>query len=145
MSQTMFAVIHGMGFMVTAIYDGNCVICKQSRKLVMALDWLKRVEFLDLNDWEKVNARYPELDWNAAFGQIHTMTEDGKMHGGFYGMRRLLRELPLGFPVWLLLHVPGVTQLGEAFYKFVARNRYRINKLVGAPVCENGACRIHAG
>ena len=82
---------------------------------------------------------------NAAFGQIHTMTEDGKMHGGFYGMRRLLRELPLGFPVWLLLHVPGVTQLGEAIYKFVARNRYRINKMVGAPICENSACRIHAG
>ena len=74
---------------------------------------------------------------------MHTMTSDGQMLGGFKGVRRLLRELPLGFPLWLLLHVPGVDWLGDQVYKVLARNRYRINKLVGAEVCENGACQLH--
>jgi predicted DCC family thiol-disulfide oxidoreductase YuxK len=129
--------------MVTAIYDANCVICRQSKRIVNALDWLHRVEFLDLQNWEVVNARYPALDWNAAFGQMHTMTPDGQMIGGFKGVRALLRQLPLGFPIWLLLHIPGIDWIGEQVYKFIARNRYTINKLVGAPVCENGACRLH--
>ena len=34
--------------MVTAIYDGNCVLCRQSKRIINALDWLQRVEFLDL-------------------------------------------------------------------------------------------------
>lgn len=129
--------------MVTAIYDGNCVICRQSKRIINALDWLRRVEFLDLHRWEVVNQRYPELDWNAAFGQMHTMTEDGQMIGGFKGARRLLRELPLGFPIWLVLRIPGIDWIGEQVYKFIAHHRYAINKLVGAPVCENGACRLH--
>lgn len=129
--------------MVTAIYDGNCVLCRQSKRIINALDWLQRVEFLDLQKWETVHQRYPDLDWNAAFGQMHTMTSDGQMLGGFKGVRRLLRELPLGFPIWLLLHVPGVDWLGDQVYKVIARNRYRINKLVGAEVCENGACQLH--
>ena len=130
--------------MVTAIYDGNCVICRQSRRIISVFDWLHRVEWLDLQNWEPVNQRYPELDWNAAMGQMHTMTADGQMIGGFKGVRRILRELPLGFPVWLVLHIPGINWIGEQVYKFVARNRYAINKMVGAPVCENGACRIHS-
>mgnify|MGYP001237831812 CR=1 FL=1 len=129
--------------MVTAIYDGNCVLCRQSKRMINALDWLRRVEFLDLQKWETVHQRYPDLDWNAAFGQMHTMTANEQMLGGFQGVRRLLRELPLGWPFWLLLHIPGINWLGDQVYQLIARNRYRINQLVGAEVCENGACRIH--
>jgi predicted DCC family thiol-disulfide oxidoreductase YuxK len=130
--------------MVTAIYDGYCVICQQSKRVVGALDWLHRVEFLNIHDWQMVEARYPALDYAAALGQMHVVGEDGRLLGGFEGVRRLLRELPLGFPVWLLFHLPGMDWLGVRFYQFIARNRYRINQMVGAKVCENGACKVHS-
>jgi predicted DCC family thiol-disulfide oxidoreductase YuxK len=129
--------------MTTAVYDGFCVICQQSRKIVQALDWGHRVEFLNLHDWDTVHARYPQLDYEAAMGQMHVITPDGQLIGGFEGVRRLLRDLPLGYPVWLLLHLPGMNWLGNRVYRLIARNRYRINKLLGAPVCENGVCKIH--
>jgi predicted DCC family thiol-disulfide oxidoreductase YuxK len=127
----------------TAIYDGYCVICNQTRRMVMAFDWLHRVEFLNIHDWSQVEARYPNLDFEAAMGQMHVVTLDGQLLGGFEGVRRLLRDLPLGFPVWLLLHLPGMNWLGNKVYRFIARNRYRINKFFGVEICEDGTCKIH--
>ena len=130
--------------MTTAIYDGYCVICQQTRRTVKALDWLHRVEFLDLNDWEVVKAHYPSLEWDDVQGQIHVVQADGSILGGFWGTRRLLRELPLGIPLWLLLHLPGMNWLGPKIYRFIARHRYAINRFFGVelPQCENGACKI---
>ena len=129
--------------MVTAIYDGYCVICNQTRRTVMALDWLHRVEFLNIHDWNEVNARYPTLDYDTAMGQMHLVTPAGDLMGGFPAVRRLLRELPLGYPLWLLLHLPGMNWLGNRVYRFIARHRYRINRLFGMPVCEDGTCKVH--
>jgi predicted DCC family thiol-disulfide oxidoreductase YuxK len=129
--------------MTTAIYDGYCVLCKQTKRMVMALDWLHRVEFLDLHNWNVVEARYPQLDFDAAMGEIHVVTPDGQLIGGFDAMRRMLRDLPLGFPVWLVLHLPGMNWLGPKLYRLVARNRYRINKWFGVELCDNGTCKVH--
>jgi predicted DCC family thiol-disulfide oxidoreductase YuxK len=111
--------------------------------MVMALDWLRRVEFLDVHQWHVVEARYPTLDFETAMGQIHVVTSDGRMLGGFAGMRRLLRDLPLTVPLWLLLHLPGMDYVGNRVYRFVARHRYRINKFFGVDICEDGTCRVH--
>jgi predicted DCC family thiol-disulfide oxidoreductase YuxK len=127
----------------TVIYDGYCVLCQQSRKIVQTLDWLKRVEFLDLHNWDEVSNRYPALDYETAMGQMQVVEPNGTMHSGFDGVRRLLRELPLTFPIWLLLQIPGMKWVGDRVYRFIARNRYRINKAFGAPVCENGVCKLH--
>lgn len=129
--------------MTTAIYDGYCVLCKQTKRVITTLDWLHRVEFLDLHNWDVVEARYPQLDYEAAMGQMHVVTPDGQLIGGFEGVRRLLRDLPLGFPFWLVLHLPGMNWLGNKVYRFIARNRYRINKFFGVEVCENGVCKVH--
>jgi predicted DCC family thiol-disulfide oxidoreductase YuxK len=130
--------------MTTAIYDGYCVLCKQSKRIVQALDWFKRVEFLDLHNWSEVERRYPNLDFETAMGQMHVVDKQGNLIGGFHGVRRLLRDLPLGWPIWAILHIPGVDWLGVQVYRLIARNRYRINKFFGAAVCENGACKVHA-
>ena len=45
--------------MITAIFDGYCVICQSTRKTIKALDWMNRVEFLDLHDAETIMKRYP--------------------------------------------------------------------------------------
>jgi predicted DCC family thiol-disulfide oxidoreductase YuxK len=129
--------------MTTAIFDGNCVLCQQTRRIVLALDWLNRVEFIDVQQWDKVYARYPQVDYNEAMGAMHVMTQDGQMLAGFLGVRRLLRELPLGYPIWLALHLPGMGWLGNHVYRFIAKHRYQINKWFGAPVCDNGVCKVH--
>lgn len=129
--------------MTTAIYDENCVLCRQSKRIVTALDWFKRVEWLDANDWERVHERYSQLDFDTAMGQMHVDEGDGKLLGGYFAVRRLLRDLPLGFPLWLILHIPGMSFVGQVLYRFIARNRYKINRMVGAPVCDATSCKVH--
>lgn len=130
---------------ITAVFDGRCVICNQTRRIVSALDWRRRVEFLDLHRRDEVAARFPTLDDAAVMGQIHVIdSTNGKVYAGFAGTRRMLRELPLTVPLALLLELPGLSWIGERVYRWIARHRYRINKLLGVDVCEDGACQIHA-
>jgi hypothetical protein len=57
-------------------------------------------------------------------------------------MRRVLRDLPVGYPLYLILRLPGMNWLGPKLYRFVARNRYRINKFFGVEICDGHACKI---
>lgn len=127
---------------VTAVFDGECIICQTTERAVRALDWRGRVVFVDLHQAGVLTARFPWLEPDQAMGQIHVVDERGTVYAGFMGTRRLLRELPLGYPLWLLLHLPGMTWLGARIYRFIARRRYAINRLVGRPVCENDTCRL---
>jgi predicted DCC family thiol-disulfide oxidoreductase YuxK len=127
---------------VTAVFDGQCVICEATERVVRALDWRRRVAFLDLHQTGVVEVRFPWLDPQAAMGQIHVVDERGVVYAGFTGTRRLLRELPLGYPLWLLLHLPGMTWLGQRIYLFVASRRYVINRLVGRDICESDVCGL---
>ncbi len=134
-------VVDRLSGVLTAIYDGNCVLCNQTRRTVRLLDWVGRVEWLDLHRREEVEQRFPMLDYAQTMGEIHVVTRSGQVYNGFAGTRRMLRELPLGLPVWLLLHLPGMNWLGPRLYGVIARNRYRINKAFGVD-CGEGVCKI---
>ncbi|MCY3833677.1 MAG: DUF393 domain-containing protein [Chloroflexi bacterium] len=128
--------------MLRALYDGNCVICKSTCENLRALDWLKRIDFVDLHDQADDSERYSILNRESLMREIHVLDSAGVVFAGFAGTRRMLKELPLGFPLWLLLHLPGMNALGKRAYRFIARRRYRINKLLGrrAPDCAAGSC-----
>jgi predicted DCC family thiol-disulfide oxidoreductase YuxK len=132
-----------------AIYDGNCVICNATRRVVNAIDWFHRIEFLDLHNYAEVTQRFPQIDLVEAMGQVHVVADTGKVYSGFQGMRRMLREVPLGIPLWALLHLPVIGNwLGPQIYRFIAKNRYAINRLFGVDLdqgggdCDDGYCKI---
>src|SRR5262245_12259989 len=85
-----------------AIFDGRCVICNTTRRIIQLLDWFHRVEFLDLHDRTQVEQRYPWLNMDEAMGQIHVIADGGQVYPGFAGTRRMLRAVPLGLPLWAL-------------------------------------------
>lgn len=128
----------------TTVYDGHCVICNSTRRAVTALDWLNRVEFLDLHNRPEVERRYPWLDYEKAMGEIHVVDGENAVYAGYFGVRRLARDLPLGLPVWAVLHLPGMDWVGQRVYAWVARNRYSINRAFGVELdeCEDGVCKI---
>jgi len=133
---------------VVALYDGHCVICNTSRRMIGALDRAGRVEWLDLHQREAVVARYPDYDHAAMMGEIHVVA-DGRLYRGFKGTRRLFRAVPLWWPLYALLRLPIIGDwLGPQIYKFIARHRYTINRWAGAPVtepetdCDDGVCKV---
>ena len=137
---------------LTAVYDGQCVICNTTRRIVKALDWLNRVEFLDLHRRDVMETRFPMLEYERSMGEIHVIDEDGRVFAGFEGTRRMLRALPLGLPLYAVLRLPLVgSWLGPRLYRFIARHRYKINRLLGVELaqvaqedacCEDGVCKL---
>ena len=130
--------------MLTALYDGHCLICQSTCITMRKFDWLGHIEFVDLHKSASWRARFPDLVHERLMGECHVLDEAGDIYPGFHGIRRMLRELPLGFPLWLLLQAPGMTSLGKRIYRFVARNRYGVNKLLGNNLhdCADGNCGI---
>ncbi len=127
--------------MPRALFDGHCFICRSSRSIIQSLDWMNRVEFLDLHDPETL-AHCPELDDARLMGEIHVLAGGGR-HVGYDGIRRLLKEVPLGMPIWLLLGLPGMDRIGRRVYRFIARRRYPISRLVGGmPSCADDGCKM---
>lgn len=135
--------------MLTAIYDGHCVICQTTKGIIGRLDWFQQVQFLDLHQPETLNRRFPMIDRAAAMGQIHVIDEQGRLFAGFAGTRRLLRAVPLGWPFYAIFRLPIVGNwIGPKVYRFIAKHRYQINRLFGVnlgemdDVCERDVCRL---
>jgi len=130
--------------MLTALYDGNCLVCRSTCEALRALDWLKRIHFVDLHDGGDFRRRHPELTRERLMSESHVIDAAGELYAGFAGTRRMLKELPLGFPLWLLLQLPGADAIGKRLYRYIARRRYRINALLGSelPECAEGGCRM---
>ena len=128
--------------MLTALYDGQCLVCQSTCDTMRALDWLKRIEFVDLHAGDFADRGYGGLSRERLMSEIHVFDEAGRLYVGFAGTRRMLREAPLGFPLWLLLQLPGADWIGRRLYRFIARRRYRINALLGKdiPDCADGSC-----
>ncbi|MCY4020721.1 MAG: DUF393 domain-containing protein [Chloroflexi bacterium] len=128
--------------MLTALYDGRCIICQSTRGTISALDRRHRVRFIDLHDRDAWQSQFPQLNDADLLGAIHVVDERGAVFAGIDATRRMLRELPLGLPIWLLLQAPGADKLGAALYSSIARRRYRINRLFGKPIpdCDDGNC-----
>jgi len=126
--------------MLVTVYDGRCVICNTTRRLVTRLDWLKRVEFLDLHQREQVSARFPSFDFERGMGEVHVY-EGARVYRGFYGTRRMMRAVPLLWPVYVLVRLPIVGGvIGVRLYQFIARNRYAINRLMGVDLTPEDDC-----
>lgn len=129
--------------MLTALYDGNCLICQSTCASLRALDWLERVDFVDLHDHASWRSHGLAFDQERLMGEIHVLDAEGRLYAGFPGIRRLLRELPLGLPIWLLLRLPGMDRLGQRIYRAIALRRYRVNALLGKnlPDCGSDKCK----
>ena len=124
------------------IYDGQCAICQGSVGWVRRLDWRHRFELLDAHD-PSVARRFPELAPAALMSAIHLITPEGTILTGYDAVRYQVRFLPL--LAWLtpILRLPIMDRWGPRLYGLVARNRYRLNRLLGRPVaCEAGTCHV---
>jgi predicted DCC family thiol-disulfide oxidoreductase YuxK len=139
--------------MLTAIFDGNCVICNTTRRIVSVLDWFNRVEFVDLHNTDLMAERFPNISETEAMGQIHVVDDhDMTVFAGFQATRRMTRAVPALVPLYLILRLPVIGNwVGPRVYRFIAKHRYAINRLLGVDLeqqqteeaaCEGNICKI---
>ncbi|MFB1051416.1 thiol-disulfide oxidoreductase DCC family protein [Paraliobacillus sp. JSM ZJ581] len=120
------------------LYDQNCYLCKQSKKIIKWIDWFRVFKWESLQDYQK-RVNLAEKDKKALEGEIHVKRPDGKLLKGFYAVRYILLRCVLTSWLGLLAYLPYTDRIGNPLYRFIARNRYRFFK----NKCKKGTCRIH--
>jgi len=126
---------------VVMLYDGFCVLCQQTQKIVRLLDWFNRVERIDAQNTTLVYGRFPELQDEDILGEIFVQSRDGSWLVGFFGMREIAKQFPVGWLLLPILYFPGMNRIGPNIYRWIAKRRYNINKLLGND-CVDGVCKI---
>jgi predicted DCC family thiol-disulfide oxidoreductase YuxK len=108
---------------VHLVYDGSCLFCMRSLRVVRALDLRHVLQFHDANERSLVIERFPELATVDLDAAMYAVDERGRVYAGFYAFRRVAWQMP---PAWWLLpilYLPGVGAVGAWAYGLIAENR----------------------
>ncbi len=119
------------------LYDGDCPMCTFQMRLIERLDWLDKVDMIAIQD-ERAEQIAPTVTRADLLEAIHCVTPTGELHRGARAFRFLGFRIPLLVPIGVILWIPGVIQLAEVVYRFVAKRRLFFSKFFG---CKT-ACAI---
>jgi predicted DCC family thiol-disulfide oxidoreductase YuxK len=122
------------------LYDGECRFCIAGSTRLAAMARPGLIERVDLRD-RAAMARHPSIPRDVDLSAIRLVTPDGRMSSGAEAIARALGTRPAWKLVTWLYWVPGIRQLTDAAYGWVARNRFRIMGRA-APICESGSCAL---
>jgi predicted DCC family thiol-disulfide oxidoreductase YuxK len=126
---------------LTLLYDGDCSFCQRSARRAAA--WSASIEPLPLQN-PTVATRFPHVSLQAALESMHVIREDGLTAKGARAWRLLAARGPWFLRLAAMTFViPGVPQVAELVYGWIARNRVRRGTMHRE--CASGACRVEPG
>lgn len=120
-----------------ALYDGTCSLCRETKRLSEKLDWLNKVEWVSLQEYEK-NPRSISFSNQDLRKELHIITPNGEVKKGYYAVRRLLLQFPATLILSVLLYVPFAALIGNPIYKWIAKNRKKFLR----KNCDDGSCTL---
>jgi predicted DCC family thiol-disulfide oxidoreductase YuxK len=119
------------------LYDGDCAFCCKSIALLKKLDWLGKLDYVNVRDETQPILKDPLTAAAPLLEQMHVLPRDGQtLYGGYRAIRFIAWRLPMTWLIAPLLYLPGMTWLGQKIYLWIARNRFKIIP------CEHGACHV---
>ena len=121
----------------TILFDGECRFCQRQIAILSNLDLRNRFIYKSLHD-PSVAADFPELTIEQLQEQMFVIDTQGNARGGATAVRYLSRQLPLLWPLTLLLHIPGSLPLWNRLYAFIAKRRLWI-----AGRCDTTSCKTN--
>ncbi|MBY0124180.1 thiol-disulfide oxidoreductase DCC family protein [Bacillus sp. S/N-304-OC-R1] len=121
----------------TALYDETCSLCKESKQIFKKIDWLRKIEWVSLQDYERKN-QLISFDRTSLRRELHIITSNGKVLKGYNAVRHLLLLSPPASLFGFFLYIPGMSFLGDPLYKWIAKNRHKFLR----KKCDNGSCSL---
>jgi predicted DCC family thiol-disulfide oxidoreductase YuxK len=114
------------GHRYTVIYDGDCKVCGRMVKLLTRWDRGHDLEIIP-SQTRGVRERFPWIPAQAYIDSIQVIrTRDGRTWQAALALEELLNVLPKGRLISWLFKVPFVRPLADRFYRWFARNRYKM-------------------
>jgi predicted DCC family thiol-disulfide oxidoreductase YuxK len=118
-------VAPSLGRAYTVVYDGDCRVCT---RLANALRKWDRKGLLEVVSSQQpgVMARFPWIPPRAYVDALQLVAVDGTTWQGAVAIEQLLNVLPKGRLIAWIFRIPFVRPLADRFYRWFARNRYRL-------------------
>jgi len=116
----------GLGRPYVLVYDGNCNVCG---KLVRVLQkWDRDSQRLEIvpSQAPGVHARFPWIPARAYTESVQLVGPHGRTWQGAAAVEQIIDLMPKGRLVSWVFSIPFVRPLAERFYRWFARNRYRL-------------------
>ena len=108
------------------VYDGDCKVCSRTIKLLTKWDASHELEIISSHA-SGVHARFPWIPLRAYMDSIQVIRiSDGKTWQAAAALEELLKVLPKGGLISWLFKIPFVRPLADRFYRWFARNRYKL-------------------
>jgi predicted DCC family thiol-disulfide oxidoreductase YuxK len=118
------------------IYDGHCHFCRRQALRLSAWSGV-RLRLESFHD-PGVLERYPKLTRQSCEEAMQLVRPDGEIFSGAAAAAEALRLNPVFRWVAWIYYVPGIKQLSDAIYRWIAKNRYRFGG-----TCTDGSCAHH--
>ncbi len=116
------------------IYDGECAFCINQVHRIQQLDRKAQFEYLPRQD-SNTELRFPVLATEDFNSGMRLISPEGKLYVGADAIYQIAMRLPgLKYIAWLY-QVPGIRQLAQLAYAWVAANRKKL-----ARNCTNHHC-----
>ena len=115
----------GLGRPYTVVYDGNCRVCTRLTKVLDKWDQRRDLDVVP-SQAPGVMARFPWIPAHAYREALQLIGPGGQTWQGAAAIEQLLTILPRGKLISWLFKVPFVRVLADRFYRWFARNRYRL-------------------
>ena len=109
----------------TVVYDGDCNVCTRISRALQKWDRSTLLEVVS-SQTPGVLARFPWIPARAYRESLQLVSADGETWQGAAAIEQLLNVLPRGRLIAWVFHIPFVRGLADKFYRWFARNRYRL-------------------
>lgn len=109
----------------TVVYDGDCAVCGRLAGVLQRLDTRGAFEVIT-SQAPGVSARFPWIPTAAYRDSLQVVEEGGRTWQGAAAIERILDLLPRGRWISWVFSLPFARPLAERFYRWFARNRYRL-------------------
>jgi predicted DCC family thiol-disulfide oxidoreductase YuxK len=115
----------GLGRPYTCVYDGACRVCTRLANVLRTWDGGRQIQVVP-SQANGIAARFPWIPARAYAEALQLIGPGGRTWQGAAAIEQLFNVLPRGKLVAWLFRIPFVRALADRFYKWFARNRYRL-------------------
>lgn len=115
----------GLGRPYTCVYDGTCKVCTRLANALRRWDHNDQVEVV-ASQAPGVMPRFPWIPPRAFAEALQLIGPEGQTWQGAAAIEQLLNVLPRGKLVAWIFKIPFVRAIADRFYRWFARNRYRL-------------------
>ncbi|WP_289037846.1 DCC1-like thiol-disulfide oxidoreductase family protein [uncultured Zobellia sp.] len=105
-------------------YDEECPLCNRTKIIINYLDFFNAIEFKGVQTFGFGNPLFKNIGKDDLLDNIYSTSNENKIYTGIDTYKVVFKRIPLLFPFWVLLSIPGIYHIGKWIYKKVADNRY---------------------